>query len=72
MKNTPLQKLIEKFGNAQNMKSKNVIHLTLHYDKLIELLKEEKQMVVDAYVEGVADSDNDYFNEQYFNEKFEQ
>ena len=71
MKNTPLQKLIEKFGNAQNMKAKNVIHLTLHYDKLIELLKEEKQMVVDACnsnkgINGWNDG------EQYFNETFEQ
>lgn len=68
---TPMQDLIESVGNmAQGLNEDELYDYVIR--KATELLESEKHMVVDAYNDGVADSDNDYYNEQYFKETYEQ
>ena len=60
---TPLQKLMATFSNP-----KGAVPTGMWYDKIRELMLEEKQMIKDAYLAGIED----YYKtvEDYYNANF--
>ena len=82
MKKTPLQKLIEIIKSSKqqvDIQSMGICEVLDYHgieDKATELLEEEKQMVIDSWIDGEGrffDAGTEIIEaEKYFNETFEQ